>query len=95
MCYRQVPPTSPNGAPPSPGLHVRPAARVHGWAVLPPHRPPEGDTHAPPSEVPASVHAPSCSTGWGLLGARVDLVTRPALKPLIKPRIEAEAIRVA
>jgi predicted nucleotidyltransferase len=29
------------------------------------------------------------------LGARVDLVTRPALKPVIKQRIEAEAIRVA
>lgn len=29
------------------------------------------------------------------LGVRVDLVTRRALKPLIKPRIESEAIRVA
>jgi hypothetical protein len=29
------------------------------------------------------------------LGAHVDLVTRPALKPIIKQRIEAEAIGVA
>lgn len=29
------------------------------------------------------------------LGVRVDIATRAALKPLIKPRIEAEAVRVA
>jgi predicted nucleotidyltransferase len=29
------------------------------------------------------------------LGVRVDLVTRKALKPLLKSRIEAEAVRVA
>jgi len=30
-----------------------------------------------------------------LLGTRVDLVTRGGLRPRIRPRVEAEAIRVA
>ena len=30
-----------------------------------------------------------------LLGAPVDLVTRKALRPALRPRIEAEAVRVA